>query len=138
MAKTETYLAILQAIECGVCGIPFAFPTDLVEKRKADGKDFYCPNGHCIAYGDTEVQRLRRKVKQQEAETARAKNRAEHWESQATTAEYRRRAARGQLTKLKKRIAAGDCPCCHEHFPDLEKHMADEHPGYAQEVHCEE
>lgn len=120
---SETYLAALEAIECGVCGIPFAFPQDLVAKRRADGRDFWCPNGHKIAYGDTEVKRLRRQLKEAEASASR-------WESRAEVRERQRRAAKGQLTKFKNRIAKGICPRCQQHFPDLEAHMTTEHPDY--------
>lgn len=41
-------------------------------------------------------------------------------------------ATKGQLTKTKKRIANGVCPCCNRSFANLERHMAGQHPDYPQ------
>lgn len=46
----------------------------------------------------------------------------------AEMTERRRRAAKGQLTKTLNRIKAGMCVICNQQFPDVERHMAEEHP----------
>lgn len=38
--------------------------------------------------------------------------------------------ARGQLTKLKRRVSNGVCPCCNRSFADLHRHMTEKHPDY--------
>ena len=45
-------------------------------------------------------------------------------------AERRASAARGQVTKLKNRAAAGVCPCCNRQFQNLKNHMATKHPEF--------
>lgn len=47
--------------------------------------------------------------------------------------EYQRRAQKGQNTRLKKRIAAGVCPCCNRSFANLREHMAGQHPDFTGE-----
>lgn len=42
-------------------------------------------------------------------------------------------AARGQVTRLKNRAAAGVCPCCNRTFHQLVRHMAAKHPDFAAE-----
>lgn len=37
-----------------------------------------------------------------------------------------------QLTKTRKRIANGVCPCCHRTFQNLARHMAGQHPAYEE------
>jgi hypothetical protein len=34
------------------------------------------------------------------------------------------------MTRIKKRVAAGVCPCCNRSFKDLARHMAGQHPDY--------
>lgn len=42
-------------------------------------------------------------------------------------------AARGQVTRLKRRAANGVCPCCTRTFADLKRHMANQHPDFTLE-----
>jgi hypothetical protein len=43
-------------------------------------------------------------------------------------------AAKGNVTKLRKRAAAGVCPCCNRTFLALQKHMAHKHPDFRAEA----
>lgn len=117
--------------DCPSCAVVFGITEDLEARRRADGGKFYCPNGHWMTFGESEAERERKKrVRvEQEAEWLRTSRRAAL--DQAETAERRRRAAKGQLTKVKKRVAAGVCPCCNRTFQDLARHMAGQHPDYA-------
>jgi hypothetical protein len=43
------------------CGINFWTSNDFDSRRRIDKRDFYCPNGHSIAYqGETDAQKLAR------------------------------------------------------------------------------
>ncbi|SLD50652.1 Uncharacterised protein [Mycobacteroides abscessus subsp. bolletii] len=120
------------AIEyCCSCGIAFAMPTDYQSRRRDDHKSFYCPAGHSQHYtGKTEEQRQRERADrlQRQVEAREADIRLE----QRRLANERRShaATKGQLTKTRKRIANGVCPCCNRSFANLERHMAHIHPGY--------
>ena len=49
-----TYTTTLEATSCGVCGIPFAIPSDILAKRRNDGEEFYCPSWHRIRFMESE------------------------------------------------------------------------------------
>lgn len=131
MADTLTYTTTLQRVECGSCYIPFAIPENLYDARLADGKSFYCPNGHAIGWTDNENKRLRREKERLERLVAAKETSRRAALDQAAAAERRRAAAKGQLTKVKNRIGNGVCPCCKRHFANVERHMTTQHPDFA-------
>lgn len=48
---------------CCVCGIVFAFETEIFNRRKEDHQWFCCPSGHRQHFvGETETEKLRREV----------------------------------------------------------------------------
>ena len=118
---------------CPVCFIYYSGPKAMFEARRADGKSFYCPNGHSLSYRDNENDRIRQerdRLKQNaaylEAETLRLQEARE-------AAERRASAMKGQVTRLKNRAANGVCPCCNRTFANLQRHMAAKHAGFAIE-----
>lgn len=125
-----------QTISCGQCGIAFCVPVGWYQHRCRSHETFWCPNGHPRAFkgqSEEEALRLERdRLKQQQAHYEdRLRAEREHREA----AERRASAARGQVTKLKKRAAAGVCPCCNRQFVDLQRHMSTKHAGFlAEEV----
>lgn len=116
----------LTTIECGSCGITFGAPDRWIQARRDDHKTFYCPNGCPRAYqGESKAERAERH--RQEAE------RALHRRTEQLEAERRSHAAtKGQLTKTRKRVAGGVCPCCNRTFQNLGRHMHTKHPGFAE------
>lgn len=126
----KTYSTTLEALECGACAIPFAIPANLHALVMRDGRNFWCPNGHKISYSETENQRLQRELKAARRSRDYAQTAKRAAEDQAQAAEYRRRAAVGQVTKIRNRIANGVCPCCNRTFVNLERHMSTKHPDY--------
>ncbi len=80
---------------------------------------------------DNEAEQLRKQLKR--AEEGRDWQREMRLTAEKDAAHQRRKAAaaRGQLTKTKKRIAKGICPCCNRSFVNLERHMTGQHPDYA-------
>lgn len=97
----------------------------------------YCPLGHVwIIAGEGEADRLRR---ENERLTRVAEARAESVRiavEQRDSARRRTAAAKGQLTKVKNRVANGVCPACRRHFANVQKHMDGQHPHYAQPTHA--
>ena|ERR1035438_9978683 len=127
-----TYTTTLSKLTCGECHVPFAIPADLHDRVKATGALFYCPNGHKIRYSETENDRLKAKAEREERWRKEAETRVTHERDQRQAAERRVSAYKGQVTKIKKRIGNGFCPCCQRHFTNVERHMASKHPGYAE------
>lgn len=122
----------LVAVECGNCHIPFGIPSNLHYWAQKDGRSFWCPNGHRIWYSETENQRLKREAEQLRQQRDAARLSRDAARDQAEAAERRRRAAKGQLTKVQKRVANGVCPCCTRTFADLARHMSTKHPAYTE------
>lgn len=124
--KTYVYTTTLTVTDCGACAIPFAIPDDLYQSRRADGRSFYCPNGHFISWAETKNQRLARDLKWQRDQTAAERARADG-------AEASLRATKGHVTRLRKRVLEGECPLCGQHLHDLARHIARMHPSETPE-----
>jgi hypothetical protein len=121
-------------VTCSIpgCGLIFAFTVEFIQARKNDHKNWYCPNGHVLHWsGESDLERTQRERDAARLIAVHERESRRRAEARERTAEYRRRAAAGQLTKTRKRIANGVCPCCHRSFPDLHTHMSSQHPGYS-------
>lgn len=124
---TETFTTI----DCSQCGVTFALTADFEHRRRQDHVTFYCPNGHGQVFsGKSDVQIEKEKAirLQQMLDQERAAATASRLDRHKL--ERRLTAAKGQQTKLRKRIAAGTCPECDVSFADLASHMAHEHPAF--------
>lgn len=125
MTLTLNYTEQLVVEHCCACGMAFAMSADYERRRRDDHRNFYCPAGHIQHYtGDTEEQRQRKRADRLERQLA---NRDE--DLRATRASLI--ATKGVLTKTKRRVANGVCPCCTRTFANLQRHMANQHPDYA-------
>lgn len=123
MVRTET---ATQTLCCGKCGIEFAVPETWVDDRRHDHRTWYCPNGHPRHFpgkSSEEILRQRLSAAQDQLDTARR---------QRDHAERSARTYRGHLTRTKRRIAHGVCPCCNRKFAQLTRHMERKHPEYVE------
>jgi hypothetical protein len=121
MTQTLTYTGTLVVTRCW-CGIGHAIPTDLYDMAKRrKGFSVYCPLGHeWVIRSETEdkkVERLEGRL--------RATRDLLHAEERSHS------ATRGHLTRQKRRVSAGVCPCCNRTFANLARHMHGQHPSYA-------
>jgi hypothetical protein len=118
--------------ECYKCGITFAVPAYFHRQCKEQGKakEFFCPNGHGQVYMDGEVEKLRKQIELEKKNAEWFADRLKRSQSKELMTEYRRRAAQGQLTKIKKRVGDGVCPCCRRTFSNLQRHMHNQHPEF--------
>lgn len=131
MSDTLTYSGQLTVRVCW-CGMWHAVPEELREYQMRQHRDgekpigIYCPLGHSgIPSGKGEAAKERERRERAEA---RAKAIQDQLDSEARA----HSATKGQLTKAKKRIGKGVCPCCNRHFTNVERHMATQHPKYAE------
>ncbi len=117
---TQQTTSTLYVQECVNCGVSFGMPKRLHDNRREEGGDFYCPHGHVMAYRETEIMRLKRQLarKQELLEKSRTELRASRLQASAQ---------KGVATRLRKRVAAGVCPCCNRTFKQLERHMKTQH-----------
>ena len=111
------------------CGINHAVPTNLRDfqmRQHNDGErnvmSIYCPLGHQHQpSGEGEAARLRKQLEQRDRTLTRT--RAEKDQVEASL-----RATKGALTKAKRRITNGVCPCCNRMFANVQRHMKTQHP----------
>ncbi len=113
---------------CVECGIGVYGPHGFHRSRSRDHKRFYCLNGHWQYFpgeSDIERERQKRELAERERDNARFFLQSE---------EHSHRATRGHLTRVKKRIANGVCPCCKRSFPGgrLQRHIESKHPGWTE------
>lgn len=127
---------------CCSCGVLFAVPLDFYNARRRDQSWFYCPSGHQQRYtGETEAQRLQKKLDAERRERQRAEQSVAMWQDDARAArdeaEHQRRRAngyKGHAARITKRAKAGTCPCCNRTFQQLARHMATQHPHFTPEA----
>ncbi len=126
---------MMVTVTCYKCGIPFSFPQHFDTRRREDKQSFWCPNGHSQAFVESEADRLRNELAKKERELEFQREQRGYADKRADREERRRIALKGQLTKVKKRIQNGVCPCCKRTFQNLLRHMHSQHPGFeAQDI----
>lgn len=134
MAETIVDVSTLAVETCCNCGMRFAMPAAYQAKRRNDHGSFHCPAGHSQHYpGKSDAEKLRDELTGERARLDQAKAQLERQRAQLQHAEHSIRARKSVATKLRKRIAAGKCPCCHAAFADLRKHMKTKHPKWSPE-----
>ena len=122
LCTTLTYVAV----RCGECDINFGMPREFYDARQDDGRTWYCPNGHSCCFRESSEEKLKRELDR----TTRC---LQSTQGQLHITENSRRAYKGQLTKTRRRVSNGVCPCCNRTFADLANHMHDKHPEWAGE-----
>jgi uncharacterized Zn finger protein (UPF0148 family) len=134
---TLSHAADLWVSDCPECGIVFGIPTEMQKRRRKDGKEFYCPNGHGMSWHKTEADKEKEKRERAERQLAQERAWRDQAEAEAAHEKRRRAAAQGQVTKMKKRTGKGVCPVvgCKRHFANLEAHMESKHPEYHDQEH---
>jgi len=130
--------ANLDVVECSSCGITYAIPSSLhasMKKYHGDtdsGWKTFCPMGHTWWYvGETAVEKVERKLRDERARAGRIAAQRDQALADRDYTKRRLSATRGVLTKTKKSVAAGACPCCGKTYQHLARHMHAKHPDYA-------
>jgi hypothetical protein len=126
----------LSAMTCGHkdCGIVFAVPNGWLDQKQRDHSTFYCPNGHARCFSrESEFESALRLAREAQDSLARERSRHDQTKAALEHEERSKLAVRGHLTRTKKRVAAGVCPCCNRTFQDLGRHMSGQHPKYAEQ-----
>jgi hypothetical protein len=123
---------------CPRCSVSYYLPHDLyqVAYRRRPEMSVWCPNGHTWVFslGESELDmarrerdRLRQKLAEKDDEIRQAKAKEQEWHSKAL-------AAGRESGRLKKRAAAGVCPCCNRTVQQMARHMKTAHPTYLAEA----
>jgi len=115
----------LTPINCGECGATYAINERYRRQREEKSGFWHCP--YCQTswgYAGGENARLKKELAEEKARKERALAEANNLRSVVDL--ERKKAAR-----LKKRVAAGVCPCCHRTVSQMARHMKTKHPDYA-------
>lgn len=125
--------------ECANCGVRFWITARLDACRRSDGGSFYCPNGHCLSFGKSEAEKAREELDKVRRERDRLKQNEAFYEDvhrqqgeEIRQLKASRGKVRAELTRVRKRVGHGVCPCCNRTFANLQRHMASRHAGYAE------
>ena len=115
------------AMECTGCAVSYAITCDFQAQRVKDHKTFHCPNG-CVQHYEAESkeERLQRCLNSERDDNNGLRYRIDH-------ANRSRAALKGQVTKIKRRVGKGICPCCRRNFANLKRHMEGQHPNWSEE-----
>lgn len=116
-------MADMHLMCCGECGIEFTVPEHFYAERYKTGKGWCCPNGHNRVFKESEVDKMRRERDSAIQQRARAEQETAH-------AEKMRLKAERETKRLKKRAAAGTCPCCNRTVGQMARHMKTKHPDF--------
>lgn len=133
MTETINQTSTYEREDCIKCGVTFFVPQFFKRQAQRIKNEFYCPNGHSMVYREGEADRLRRELNA-------AKQREETIRQQKETAQFERDVALAAVVsaektqrRLRKRIAAGVCPCCHRTVSQMARHMKTKHPEFEKE-----
>lgn len=131
----DTYVT-METIICYKCAIPFGVPSNYRQHLRNTGDTFYCPNGHSQVYSKPRIKSLEEQLKAKEKEFEDSKkwlwNIIDSKNETIGAISRQKSAIKGQLTKVKKRIQHGVCPCCNRTFKNLSDHMKIKHPDYGR------
>ena len=121
---------------CWNCGVVYGITKELDQRRRKDGKSVYCPNGHVGVY-TSEEEDYKKKLEEEKRARIEAQGELEvekgytkKLKDRNTTLKREKAAVRGVVTKIKKRIGNGVCPCCNRTFVNLSRHMKGQHPHF--------
>lgn len=107
-----------ETITPGCCSITFAVPVNVYNRWLKTKQGWFCPacGSSRVFTGQTEEQKLKKVVEQQQAQLQQTRNTLSN-----VTRNY---------TKMRKRVASGVCPCCTRTFQNLLNHMKNQHPDF--------
>lgn len=113
--------------QCGACAVWHTVPEIIFEDHKRLGGFHHCPNGHARGW-DKGTDAIERENIRRERD--RLKQDAARLEEEASQARVRAEKAEAATKRLKKRTAAGTCPCCQRTFSNMAEHMKGQHPEF--------
>lgn len=122
---------VLEEVTCCNCGLLFGLESSHKQRLLRSHETFTCPAGHQQHFtGESDVERLKREKAEAERMTQLARESRDREQQRRFQTERRLQAQKGATTRLKRRAAAGTCPCCQRTFHSLTEHMKKQHPDF--------
>lgn len=112
--------------QCGTCAVWHTVPEIIYNSYRAEGGFWHCPNGHQRGFRKGEDE-----IKQEEIrrERDRLKQDAARLEGELAMQRNRADEAEKRVVQIRRRAAAGVCPCCNRTFLNVQRHMKTKHPN---------
>jgi len=121
---------------CGGCGWTYGIPSGWHDHAKSHGLRWRCPNKLCswesVGYQTSELQKVKDQLAQRDQTLAFRQERIDSLNRMLGDKQRQNAALRGVVTRTKKRIGHGVCPCCKRTFSQLSQHMKTKHPHYGK------
>lgn len=127
-----TFTETMSIHTCPTCNMRYAAPEEYFSRKSAENGSWHCPEGHSVVFRESAFQKAQREAVRERENREAAERARDRAKMNAALAERRRRAAVGQVTKIKNRVKNGVCPCCNRHFDNLERHMKSKHPKFVK------
>ena len=127
---STTLRLTLEHEECCNCGCVFGITKEKQQRLRDSGDWFYCPNGHTQHYSKSTVNKQKDEIVQLKRTAEYLRADVESQRDQKNAAHRSKNAFKGQVTKIKNRVANGVCPCCNRSFANLHRHMEKQHPDF--------
>lgn len=126
-----SWLTNLAQITCYACKVSFWIEEGHHARLRADTtQHFYCPNGHRQHYVTSEADKLRRERDLLAQRIAEKDDALTLQRNRIARVEKRLSATKGVITRIKRRVGNGICPCCNRSFENLARHMQHQHPAF--------
>lgn len=112
--------------QCGTCAVWHTIPEVKFNSAFAEGGFWHCPNGH-----ERGFRKGQDEIKQEEIRRERDRLKQDAARLQDEVAAERKRAAEAEqkIVQIRRRAAAGVCPCCNRTFLNVQRHMKSKHPN---------
>ena len=134
MGDTITVIETLTKTTCPHCAGVYAIVQSYIDEAYRQGgfkQCWACPYcKHERGYGVGEVDKLKKQLVFAESTANWHKYRAENAQRESEYFRKSRDAIKGVVTRIKKRVGNGICPCCQKSFQNLKEHMTSKHPHY--------
>lgn len=113
-------------LQCGTCAVRHAIPKVIYDHCKGEGGYWYCPNGHQRGFRTGAEEAERQEIRR---ERDRLKQDAARLQDELAAQTQRANEAERRVIQVRKRAAAGVCPCCNRTFLNVQRHMKSKHPN---------
>jgi len=117
---------------CCKCGAVVVLPNDVMSRKRKDGSEFFCYNGHSLYFdkNKSSEQKLRDELAKERRRKEDALRRANEARAEADKMRIKEEVQRKSKLRMKNRIKHGVCPCCNRTFKNLQNHMKTKHKDF--------
>lgn len=133
MSTTFVVNTNLTTVNCGGCGGTYAIQERYRQECYQEGKSWTCPYCRIYwGYEEGETDKLKKQVANLIEQNQRISQNRDYHQKEAAHFRHSRDAIKGIVTKIKKRVGNGVCPCCKRTFQNLHDHIKRQHPAFAE------